>query len=83
MSSCAAKNLYRSLLREAKQVSDYNYRSYAVRRTKAGFDMNRSLQGEEAMKAISHGEKQLHVLHRQRVIGGLYPSGKSVMEQAM
>ena len=37
--------LLRSLLREARHINDYNFRSYAVRRVKAGFDKNRNLVG--------------------------------------
>ena len=37
--------LLRSLLREARHINDYNFRSYAVRRVKAGFDKNRDLVG--------------------------------------
>jgi len=36
-------SLYRSMLRNAKQMSDYNFRSFAVRRVKLGFQMNRNL----------------------------------------
>jgi Complex 1 protein (LYR family) len=37
--------LYRSLLRNAKSMKDYNFRTYAIRRVKTGFIQNRSLQG--------------------------------------
>ena len=37
--------LLRSLLREARHINDYNFRSYAIRRVKAGFDKNRNLAG--------------------------------------
>eukprot|EP00538_Stauroneis_constricta_P005272 CAMPEP_0119549694 /NCGR_PEP_ID=MMETSP1352-20130426/3340_1 /TAXON_ID=265584 /ORGANISM="Stauroneis constricta, Strain CCMP1120" /LENGTH=77 /DNA_ID=CAMNT_0007595303 /DNA_START=51 /DNA_END=284 /DNA_ORIENTATION=- len=72
--------LYRSLLREAHKMGDYNFRSYAIRRVKAGFKTNRSLQGEAAAAAIKDGEEQLAVLKRQAVLGQLYPSARSVME---
>lgn len=38
-------SLFRSLLREAKQVTDYNFRTYSIRRVKAGFRKNQHLQG--------------------------------------
>ena len=38
-------SLFRSLLREAKKVDNYNFRSYAIRRVKLGFELNRSLAG--------------------------------------
>mmetsp|Transcript_12650 Transcript_12650/g.16040 ORF Transcript_12650/g.16040 Transcript_12650/m.16040 type:complete len:89 (+) Transcript_12650:36-302(+) len=76
-----ALSLFRALSREAKQMNDYNFRSYAMRRVKTGFQMNASLQGEqEVIDALKDGEEQLQMLKRQRIIGNLYPSDVSVME---
>ena len=41
----APLTLYRSLLRQAKSLKDYNFRSYAVRRVRAGFQENKELHG--------------------------------------
>lgn len=73
-------NLYRSLLRQAHSMKDYNFRSYAMRRVKVGFKKSSHLQGEEAAAAIKEGEKQLAMLQRQAALSGMYPSAKSVME---
>ncbi|KAG7348942.1 complex 1 LYR family protein [Nitzschia inconspicua] len=75
--------LYRRLMREAKQMHDYNFRMYSLRRIRAGFDRNRSLQGDAAQEALLDGEKQLAVLARQSVLSRLYPSAASVMESPM
>ena len=40
-----AQSLYRNLLRQAKQVTDYNFRTYSIRRVKAGFRKNQHLEG--------------------------------------
>ncbi|KAL7465432.1 hypothetical protein ACHAXS_005756 [Conticribra weissflogii] len=72
--------LFRSLLREAKKVDNYNFRHYAIRRTRAGFTANRDLTGNEAVVALQEGQEQLEVLKRQVVLGTLYPSSRSVME---
>jgi hypothetical protein len=61
-------------------MKDYNFRSYAMRRVKAGFKQNRDLQGEEAATALREGEEQLVALQRQSVLSQLYPSARSVME---
>ena len=45
MSTMAPLTLYRSLLRQGKLIKDYNFRSYALRRVKTGFQENRGLQG--------------------------------------
>mmetsp|Transcript_3463 Transcript_3463/g.2877 ORF Transcript_3463/g.2877 Transcript_3463/m.2877 type:complete len:82 (-) Transcript_3463:757-1002(-) len=75
------QTLYRSLLREAKRVSDYNFRSYALRRIEAGFNKNRQLQGEEAESVINEGYNQLDMLKRQSMLTRMYPSATSVMEK--
>mmetsp|Transcript_27832 Transcript_27832/g.46029 ORF Transcript_27832/g.46029 Transcript_27832/m.46029 type:complete len:85 (+) Transcript_27832:113-367(+) len=75
-----AVHLYKRLMREARQMQDYNFRMYAIRRIRAGYNQNRVLQGQAADEALLEGEKQLAVLTRQSVISRLYPSAKSVME---
>lgn len=79
----APKTLYRVMLRQAKEMSDYNFRMYSVRRVKAGFRNNQNLQGEQAAAALEDGHRQLLVLQRQVVLGKLYPSARSVMESSM
>jgi hypothetical protein len=37
--------LFRTLLREAKHMTDYNFRMHSIRRVKAGFRKNQQLQG--------------------------------------
>ena len=44
-SPAAPLALFRALLREAKHMNDYNFRSYAIRRVKLGFRENQQLQG--------------------------------------
>eukprot|EP00429_Kryptoperidinium_foliaceum_P120352 CAMPEP_0176301234 /NCGR_PEP_ID=MMETSP0121_2-20121125/60749_1 /TAXON_ID=160619 /ORGANISM="Kryptoperidinium foliaceum, Strain CCMP 1326" /LENGTH=86 /DNA_ID=CAMNT_0017642681 /DNA_START=37 /DNA_END=297 /DNA_ORIENTATION=+ len=79
-SSIAPKALYRVFLRQAQQMTDYNFRLYSVRRVKAGFRKHQNLHGEEAAAAMKEAESQLQVLQRQVVLGKLYPSARSVME---
>mmetsp|Transcript_25589 Transcript_25589/g.54375 ORF Transcript_25589/g.54375 Transcript_25589/m.54375 type:complete len:85 (+) Transcript_25589:182-436(+) len=78
--SNASLSLFRSLLREARKVDNYNFRDYAIRRVRVGFQINRELTGNEASIALREGEEHLDILRRQVVLGGLYPSAKSVME---
>ncbi|KAL7456947.1 hypothetical protein ACHAWC_010974 [Mediolabrus comicus] len=75
-------SLFRSLLREAKKVDNYNFRLYAIRRVKLGFQINRNLAGNEADLAFREGQENLDILRRQVVLGSLYPSAKSVMENS-
>ena len=37
--------LFRNLMRQATKMNDYNFRAYAIRRVRGGFDQNRLLEG--------------------------------------
>mmetsp|Transcript_14843 Transcript_14843/g.33504 ORF Transcript_14843/g.33504 Transcript_14843/m.33504 type:complete len:82 (+) Transcript_14843:204-449(+) len=80
--SQASITLFRCLLREAKKVDNYNFRLYAIRRTRIGFESNKNLSGKDAELALQEGKEQLEILRRQVVLGNLYPSEPSVMEAA-
>ncbi|XP_077231557.1 LYR family of Fe/S cluster biogenesis protein [Tasmannia lanceolata] len=72
-------NLFRSLLRTARDFSDYNIREYAKRRTIHGFRQNHRLP--DPSSAFSDGKSQLEIAKRQVVLYSLYaPRVKSVME---
>ena len=43
MTTSSSVSLLRALLRESRQVNDYNFRMYAIRRVKAGFIASRDL----------------------------------------
>lgn len=45
MTAATAKALFRTMLREAKNMNDYNFRMYGIRRVKAGFRKQQGLQG--------------------------------------
>lgn len=63
-------------------MDNYNFRVYAIRRVKLGFQINRTLAGNEADLAIREGQENLDILRRQVVLGSLYPSARSVMENS-
>ncbi|XP_071723290.1 uncharacterized protein [Rutidosis leptorrhynchoides] len=75
-------SLFRSLLRTARQFSDYNIREYAKRRTVDGFRANRSLTDPNSVQAaFAEGKNQLEIAKRQALVYSLYtPKVKSVME---
>ncbi|KAJ8772995.1 hypothetical protein K2173_028172 [Erythroxylum novogranatense] len=77
--------LYRSLLRTARQFTDYNIREYTKRRAADGFRENRDLTDPSSISAAySDGIAQLQVAKRQTVVYSLYASKiKSVMEMEM
>ncbi|CAN1151934.1 LYR motif-containing protein 4 [Linum perenne] len=78
-------SLCRSLLRTARQFSDYNIREYTKLRTVDGFRQNRGLMEPSSISAAySDGKSQLEVAKRQAVVYSLYaPKIKSVMETGM
>ena len=75
-------SLFRSLLRTAREFSDYNIREYTKRRAADAFRQNRTLSDPAAAAAaFSDGKSQLEVARRQAVVYRLYsPNIKSVMD---
>ncbi|KAK3225506.1 hypothetical protein Dsin_005368 [Dipteronia sinensis] len=74
--------LYRSLLRTARDLCDYNIREYTKRRTTDGFRQNQKLTDPDSiLLAYEEGKNQLALAKRQSVVYSLYvPKVKSVME---
>mmetsp|Transcript_5966 Transcript_5966/g.14464 ORF Transcript_5966/g.14464 Transcript_5966/m.14464 type:complete len:86 (+) Transcript_5966:114-371(+) len=73
-------SLFRNMMRQARHFNDYNFRKYAMRRVRGGFEKNRHLEGDAAQAALNEGKEQMAVLTRQSTISRLYPSAQSVME---
>lgn len=75
-------SLFRSLMRTAREFTDYNVREYTKRRTVDAFRHNRHLSDtKEVAAAFADGKVQLGVAKRQAVVYSLYaPKIKSVME---
>nr|DAD34991.1 TPA_asm: hypothetical protein HUJ06_005631 [Nelumbo nucifera] len=74
--------LFRSLLRIAREFSDYNIREYTKRRTIDAFRQNRDLGDPLTISsAFADGKSQLQVARRQAAVYSLYaPKVKSIME---
>ncbi|KQK23482.1 LYR motif-containing protein 4 [Brachypodium distachyon] len=75
-------SLFRTLLRTARQFSDYNIREYTRRRAADAFRENRALaDAPAAAAAFADGKQQLEVAKRQVLVYSLYaPKAKSVAE---
>ena len=74
-------SLYRSFFREAARFSDYNFRSYALRRVQTGFRENMTLSGDAAESAYQDGVSQLTSLRRMVAVSEIYtPPSPSVMD---
>ena len=62
MSSSTA--LYRAFLRASVKLTNYNFRQYARRRARLGFEENRDLQGARRDEEFQRGCEQLEMLRR-------------------
>ncbi|GJJ73449.1 LYR motif-containing protein 4 [Entomortierella parvispora] len=73
--------LYRSLLHHSSRFAAYNFRDYAVRRTRDAFHAAKSETDPEKIKSlISRAERELEVVKRQSKISQLYAGEKLVLE---
>uniref|UniRef100_A0A060T5A5 ARAD1C04026p n=1 Tax=Blastobotrys adeninivorans TaxID=409370 RepID=A0A060T5A5_BLAAD len=76
-----ALTLYKQLLRYSTRMASYNFRQYAVRRTRDGFLSNRNLSDPEQIRQeIAKGWEQLEVLRRQSAISRMYKGDRLVVE---
>jgi hypothetical protein len=67
------------MLKHSHKLSDYNFRSYAVRRTKQGFREGTQASSVEAARMYDFGVKQVEVVRRQSIISNLFPGDNSVL----
>ncbi|KAG0355792.1 LYR motif-containing protein 4 [Gamsiella multidivaricata] len=73
--------LYRSLLHHSSKFAAYNFRDYAVRRTRDAFHAARNESDPEKIQALIHkAQQQLEVVKRQSLISQLYSGEKLVLE---
>lgn len=73
--------LYRAMLRESKQFSAFNYRTYAVRRIRDAFRENKDVEDPVRIQAlVSKAKRDLEMIRRQVHIGQLYSTDKLVIE---
>ncbi|KAK7114980.1 hypothetical protein V1264_000935 [Littorina saxatilis] len=76
-------SLYKHILREGKKFVDYNFRMYAVRRTKDQFRSNKEISdSSKIQELIKEAEENLEIMRRQVLIGQMYGDGKLVIESA-
>ncbi|XP_053621217.1 LYR motif-containing protein 4 [Plodia interpunctella] len=74
-------SLYKALMRESQKFSNYNFRSYAVRRVRDAFKENQTLTDPKAIKKqLEFAKGNLNIVKRQVLIGNLYKTEKLVIE---
>ncbi|KAF4237287.1 hypothetical protein CNMCM8980_007163 [Aspergillus fumigatiaffinis] len=75
------RSLFRSLLRQSSQFSNYNFREYARRRTRDAFREHQNETEERRIQElIQDGLQNLRMLKRQTVISQFYQLDKLVVE---
>ncbi|KAJ8098002.1 complex 1 protein-domain-containing protein [Lipomyces tetrasporus] len=79
--SQAVLSLYRSLLRTSRSFEGYNFRAYAVRRTRDGFRVHKDETDPRMIEILlRQAEEQLAVLKRQTAISQMYKFDRVVVE---
>ncbi|KAJ5152986.1 LYR family protein [Penicillium canariense] len=75
------RSLFRSLLRQSNQFSNYNFRDYARRKTRDSFRAHKDESEERRIQElIQDGLQSLRLLKRQTVISQFYQLDKLVVE---
>ncbi|CAL1528054.1 unnamed protein product [Lymnaea stagnalis] len=74
-------SLYKQLLKEGNKLTDYNFRMYAIRRTKDAFKGYKNLNdASEIQILIKKATENLEMLKRQALLSQLFGSNKLVIE---
>ncbi|XP_020501396.1 LYR motif-containing protein 4 [Labrus bergylta] len=74
-------SLYRMMLTESNKFPSYNYRTYALRRVRDAFRANREIQDPKTVeRLVLEGRQTLGVIQRQVVIGKMFETQKTVVE---
>ncbi|XP_077364428.1 LYR motif-containing protein 4 [Festucalex cinctus] len=74
-------SLYRMLLRESYNFPSYNYRTYAVRRVRDAFRVNKNVDDPKTVeRLVLEGRQLLTLIQRQVAVGNMYQAQKTVVE---
>jgi LYR motif-containing protein 4 len=80
-SRSAILSLYRNLLRQGNQFSQYNFREYARRRTRDAFREHKyETDPQRVEELVSKGINELQMMKRQALISQMYNIDKLVVE---
>ncbi|CAK97068.1 hypothetical protein CBS63078_7222 [Aspergillus niger] len=75
------RSLFRSLLRQSSQFSNYNFREYARRRTLDAFrEHQKESEDRRIQELIQDGLQNLRMMKRQTVISQFYQLDRLVVE---
>ncbi|PTU21912.1 hypothetical protein P175DRAFT_0500804 [Aspergillus ochraceoroseus IBT 24754] len=72
---------FRSLLRQSSQFSNYNFREYALRRTRDAFrEHQKETEDRRIQELMQEGLQSLRMMKRQTVISQFYQMDRLVVE---
>ncbi|KAJ5632935.1 hypothetical protein N7490_009274 [Penicillium lividum] len=75
------RSLFRSLMRQSTQFSNYNFREYAIRKTRDSFrEHQNESEDRRIQELIQSGLQDLRLLKRQTTISQFYQMDKLVVE---
>ncbi|KAJ5772143.1 LYR family protein [Penicillium odoratum] len=75
------RSLFRSLMRQSTQFSNYNFREYAIRKTRDSFrEHQNETEDRRIQELIQSGLQDLRLLKRQTTISQFYQMDKLVVE---
>ncbi|XP_014289380.1 LYR motif-containing protein 4 [Halyomorpha halys] len=73
--------LYRDMMREAKKITAYNFRTYGLRKIKDGFTKNKELTDRKEIQAqYDSALKSYEMLKRQVIVTNLFKTDNLVVE---
>ncbi|CAL9728976.1 protein Isd11p [Monosporozyma unispora] len=74
-------SLYRQLIKNSKQFTNYNFREYFLRKSRLEFKQNMLQQDPvKVNELVSKANEELAVLKRQAIVSQLYTFDKTVVE---
>lgn len=73
--------LYKQIIKNANQFSNYNFREYFLRKARTEFKANKALTDAAKIESLFQGaQRDLGVLKRQSIISQMYTFDKLVVE---
>ncbi|KAG1435803.1 hypothetical protein G6F56_013828 [Rhizopus delemar] len=80
MSSSQILSLYRQFIRHGNKFASYNFRDYAIRRSRDGFRANMNETNPEKLTAlIEKAKNDLIAVKRQAAISQMYTKGEHLV----
>ena len=78
----AMLSLFHQLMKQARNIDNYNFRNYAIRRVRDGFRANKTEQDVEKLERLrKEAQSSLELLKRQALLSHLYHERGNILEK--